>query len=100
MHDAFNFNSFENSTSRNHAYIVLTPLNPTFLLKKVDCGYSLEPPRRGCSNKYPQFVLSRNMRTTGIFHLKVSFFGGKIFSIFKISCFHKGKCLCFLGQGN
>ena len=25
-----------------------------FLLKKIDCGYSLEPPRRGGSNEYPQ----------------------------------------------
>ena len=24
------------------------------LLKNIDCGYSLEPPRRGGSNKYPQ----------------------------------------------
>ena len=25
-----------------------------FLLKNIDCGYSLEPPRRGGSNVYPQ----------------------------------------------
>ena len=24
-----------------------------FLLEHIDCGYSLEPPRRGGSNKYP-----------------------------------------------
>ena len=51
-------------------YIFLTPLNLTFmlenwglqgytlfflfLLKNIDCGYSLEPPRRGGSNEYPQ----------------------------------------------
>ena len=29
--------------------------------QKIDCGYSLEPPRRGCSNVYPQSMfLSRN----------------------------------------
>ena len=53
--------------SRKHAYIILTPLNPTsvinwglqgyiffflFLLKNIDCGYSLEPPHRGGSNEY------------------------------------------------
>ena len=27
-----------------------------FLLKNTDCGYSLEPPRRGGSNEYPQFM--------------------------------------------
>ena len=52
------------------AYIVLTTLNPTyiqynwglqgytlfflFLLKNIDCGYSLEPPRQGGSNEYQQ----------------------------------------------
>ena len=35
----------------------------TFLLK-TDCGYSLEPPRRGGSNVYPQSMfLSRNQKT-------------------------------------
>ena len=30
--------------------------------QNIDCGYSLEPPRRGGSNEYPQsMVLSRNM---------------------------------------
>ena len=60
-------------SSQKHAYIMLTPLNPPFiqywglnwglkgytlfflfLLKNIDCGYSLEPPRRGGSNEYPQ----------------------------------------------
>ena len=54
-------------SSRKQAFIVLTPLNPTYsktgvyrgkhyacyvLLKNIDCGYSLEPPRRGGSNEY------------------------------------------------
>ena len=30
-------------------YIILL-----FLLKNIDCGYSLEPPRRSGSNEYPQ----------------------------------------------
>ena len=31
--------------------------------KKIDCGYSLEPPRRGGSNEYPQSMfLSRNKK--------------------------------------
>ena len=48
---------------------MLTPLNPTFIVKlgftgvyiiflistqNIDCGYLLEPPRRGGSNEYPQ----------------------------------------------
>ena len=27
-----------------------------FLLKNIDCGYSLEPPRRGGSNEYQQSI--------------------------------------------
>ena len=31
--------------------------------QNIDCGYSLEPPRRGGSNEYPQSVfLSRNKK--------------------------------------
>ena len=31
--------------------------------QNIDCGYSLEPPRRGGSNEYPQiYVLSRNKK--------------------------------------
>ena len=58
-------------TSRKHAYIILTPHKShfyivkmgftgvyiiffLFLLKNIDCGYSLEPPHRGGSNEYPQ----------------------------------------------
>ena len=56
-------------SSRKHIYIILTTLTPTFilknwglqgytfflfLLKNIDCGYSLEPPQRGGSNEYPQ----------------------------------------------
>ena len=33
-----------------------------FLLQNIDCGYSLEPPRRGGSNVYPQSVLSKNKK--------------------------------------
>ena len=31
--------------------------------QNIDCGYSLEPPRRGSSNEYPQsMILSRNKK--------------------------------------
>ena len=57
-------------TSRKHTYIILTPLNPTLYSKlgfrgvyiillisaqNIDCGYSLEPPRR-------VYVLIRNLK--------------------------------------
>ena len=30
-----------------------------FLLNNIDCGYSLEPPRRGGSNEYPQSMFEQ-----------------------------------------
>ena len=51
----------------------------------VDCGYSLEPPRRGGSNEYPQsMVLSRNKKNNvypckpQFYYIKVGFKGVKI----------------------
>ena len=44
-----------------------------FLLQNIDCGYSLEPPRRGGSNVYPQSMFWAKIR-------KISkFFSGKFF---------------------
>ena len=41
--------------------IVILPLLPKVLLKIICCGYLLEPPRRGDSNRYPQhMILWRN----------------------------------------
>ena len=55
-----------------------------FLLKNVDCGYSLKPPLPGGSNKYPQCI--RNMKNIRIFIWKGSFFGCEIFDIFELAC--------------
>ena len=33
-----------------------------FLLQIIDCGYSLEPPRRGGSNVYPQSMFGAEIR--------------------------------------
>ena len=34
--------------------------------KNIDCGYMLEPPRRGGSNEYPQSMFWRKIRKIGI----------------------------------
>ena len=62
---------------RKHAYSnilkILPPKNENFQIKNsdifhisaqnIDCGYLLEPPRRGGSNEYPQSIfLSRNKK--------------------------------------
>ena len=66
-----------NVTLRKHAYSnilkMLPPKTENFQIKNsdifhisaqnIDCGYSLEPPRRGGSNEYPQSMfLSRNKK--------------------------------------
>ena len=54
-------------------------------VQNIDCGYSLEPPRRGGSNEYPQSTfLSRNKKNNVYpcqpqFHyMKMGFKGVKI----------------------
>ena len=55
--------------------------------QNIDCGYSLEPPRRGGSNEYPESMfLSRNKKNknnvypckTQFYYIKVGFKGVKI----------------------
>ena len=74
---------------------ILPPKNENFQIKNsdifhvsaqnIDCGYSLEPPRRGGSNEYPQSMfLSRNKKNNAypckpqIYYMKVGFKGVKI----------------------
>ena len=63
-------------TLRKHAYSnilkMLPPKNENFQIKtsdifhistqNIDCGYSLEPPRRSGSNEYPQSMFSAEIR--------------------------------------
>ena len=45
-----------------------------FLLQNIDCGYSLEPPRRGGSNEYPQSMFwGKNKKNIKNFPMKFSF---------------------------
>ena len=53
----YNFDPF-----KSHFYLVKLGFTGyilffLFLLKNIDCGYSLEPPRRGGSNEYPQSMV-------------------------------------------
>ena len=84
---------------RKHAYSntlkILPPKNENFQIKhsdifpisaqNIDCGYLLEPPRRGGSNEYPQsMLLSRNKKNnvypckTQFYYINVGFNGVKI----------------------
>ena len=46
--------------------------------QNIDCGYSLEPPRQGGSNEYPQSMfLSRNKKNN-VYHCKPQFYYMKV----------------------
>ena len=87
---------------RKHAYpniLIISPLKTeNFQIKNsdifhisaqnIDCGYSLEPPRRGGSNEYPQSMcLSRNKKNNvypckpQFYYIKVGFKGVKIIQV-------------------
>ena len=86
-------------TLRKHAYSNILKILPTKKWKfsdknsdifhisaqNIDCGYSLEPPRRGGSNEYPQsMILSRNKKNNvypckpQFYYIKVGFKGANI----------------------
>ena len=86
-------------TLRKHAYSnilkILPPKSENFQIKKsdifhvsaqnIDCGYSLELPQRGSSNKYPQFMFWAEIRKImytsckpQFYYIKVGFKGVKI----------------------
>ena len=83
---------YSHYTLRKHAYSnilkILPPKNENFQIKisdvflhsaqNLDCGNSLEPPRRGGSNEYPQpMCLSRN-KTNNVYPCKPQFFYIKV----------------------
>ena len=77
-----------------HFYIVelgFTRVYIIFLIsaQNINCGYSLELPRRGGSNEYPQSMFWAEVwKNIRIFvWIFFSFLGGKIFNIFEQACF-------------
>ena len=82
--DPYNFDPL-----KPHFYVVKLGLTEVyiiflFLLKNIDFGYSLEPPRRGGSNEYPQPMFwAEKWKIADFFYLKPFSFGGKIFNVFE-----------------
>ena len=90
----------DKTTLREHAYSnilkILSPKNESFQMEKnanifhisaenIDCGYSLEPPRRGGSNEYPHSMFLSSNKTNNVYpckpqfyYIKVGFKGGKV----------------------
>ena len=85
--------------SRKHAYSNILKISPpkpeSFQIKileffhisarNIDCGYSLEPPRQGDSNEYPQSMFLSKIKKNNVhpckpqfYHIKKGFKGVKI----------------------
>ena len=57
------FKYIENFTTKNENFQMKNSGSFHISAKNIDCGYLLEPPRRGNSNEYPQSMfLSRNKK--------------------------------------
>ena len=77
---------------RKHAYSnilrILPSKNENFQIKNsdivlisaqnMDCGYSLEPPRRGGCNEYPQSMLLRRNKKNNVYPCKPEFYYIKV----------------------
>ena len=45
-------------------------------VQNIDCGYTLEPPRRGGSNEYPKYMfVSKIRKKTQFYYVKVGIMG-------------------------
>ena len=72
-----------------HFYMVKLGFTGVYIIflisaQNIDCGYSLEPPRRGGSNEYPQSMFWAEIwKISEFFIWKFSVFGDEIFYIFE-----------------
>ena len=79
------FKYIENFTTKNWKFSDKTSYIFHIYVENIDCGYSLEPPRRGGFNEYPQSMFfSRNKKNNvypckpQFYYIKVEFKGVKI----------------------
>ena len=72
------FKYIENFTTKNENFQIKNSDIFHSSAQNIDCGYSLEPPRRGGSNEYPQSMfLSRN-KTNNVYPCKPQFYYIKV----------------------
>ena len=98
------FKYIENFTTKNWKFSDKNSDIFHISAQNIDCGYSLEPPRRGGFNEYPQSMfLSRNKENNvypckpKLYYIKVRFKGGQNY-IGMFSWWNNGvhKMCCFL----
>ena len=46
--------------------------------QNIDCGYSLDPPRRGGSNEYPQSMFLSRYKKNNVYPWKLQFYYIKV----------------------
>ena len=77
----------DKNITKKHAYSnilkILQPKKEHFQIKNfdifhisaqnIDCGYSLEPPRRGGSNEYPQSMFFKQIKKKNVYPVNPSF---------------------------
>ena len=71
-----------------HFYIVKLGFTGVYIIflisaQDIDCGYSLEPPRRGGSSKYPQCFMQKYEKYLSFLSENFQFLEIKFFYIFE-----------------
>ena len=64
------FKYTENFTSKNYKIFDIFHISA----KNIDCGYSLEPPRWGSSNEYPQSMILSKHKKNIVYPCKPQFY--------------------------
>ena len=73
------FKYTENFTSKSRKFSDKKTLIFFYIsARNVDCGYSLEPPRRGCSNEYPQYMFLSIYKKNNVYPCKPKFYYVKL----------------------
>ena len=79
-------------TLRKHTYSNILKISPPksesfqiknsdifhFSAQNIDCGYSLEPPRRGGSNEYPESMFLSGNKKNNVYPYKPQFYYIKV----------------------
>ena len=72
------FKYIENFTTKNENFQIKNSDIFHISDQNIDCGYSLEPPRRGGSNEYPQSMFLSKNKNINVYPCKPQFYYIKV----------------------
>ena len=72
------FKYTENFTTKNENFQIKILIIFQISAQNIDCGYSLEPPRRGGSNDYPQSMFLSIKKKNNVYPCKPQFYYTKV----------------------